>query len=263
MIEEEQVVDIVLLDFGFPGQNRHGVEIAMEVRRLRPDLPVIFFTSGIHRDLDSLNEIGQAFQAGHGPGGALSKTRLHDTSFLELFVPYLLPEEERDNVLRIVFEEPLAKAIAPTQDGRKSSVRGFWEAMYAGTTLQTGRLSNQFVAHFLTALTYDPDSPVYEWDYTNVRLAEGTFSCFSSNPAVERERINAKFRLGNSSAVRTIVEAGNHSPKRYRVEVFDQVIIERPDHPRMVVRRTGSEIEFLDGRSLQLVVKERRHAGQR
>ena len=55
-------VDVALLDFNMPGRN--GVELAAELRKLLPGLPVALITANIQNEvIDSAKAVGAAFVA--------------------------------------------------------------------------------------------------------------------------------------------------------------------------------------------------------
>lgn len=55
-------IDVALLDFNMPGKN--GVELAAELRKLHPTLPIALITANIQNEvIDSAKAVGAAFVA--------------------------------------------------------------------------------------------------------------------------------------------------------------------------------------------------------
>jgi CheY-like chemotaxis protein len=55
-------IDVALLDFNMPGKN--GVELAAELRKLLPTLPIALITANIQNEvIDSAKAVGAAFVA--------------------------------------------------------------------------------------------------------------------------------------------------------------------------------------------------------
>jgi CheY-like chemotaxis protein len=66
-------VDAVVLDYFMPGMN--GGEVAAEMRRLRPEVPIILLSAYINLPPEVIQMVDCTMMKGDGPNGLLSKLR--------------------------------------------------------------------------------------------------------------------------------------------------------------------------------------------